>query len=236
MLKSRFVIALILIASSASMTARSNAWSQVKQPEEVIEAYKVCETFAHILSERDFSDAFEATFVKDRNRRRAIALKDGEFDSNLKVDDQTIINAYKNRMQLLFSSLPLASPDSKEQEELFFPPQIREMLERQPPKDDEEFRKYAVQLEQDVAAFTQHLTRLAGSNPVVAERIRKFKAETTVRDFKPPAGSVVRPVIDPYDGPVVKRNEPHYEINGFTIIREGAHMKIVGIRFFTRLF
>lgn len=231
-----WIVVLIAACSIAEALGRNES-SQVKQPEEVIEAYKVCETFEHVLAENlDFSTAFEATFVKDKARRRAIALKDGEFDSDLKVDDETIISAYKNRMQLLYSLLPLTSPDNDEQEALFFPPPIREVLKRQPPTDAQAFRAYGVQLEHDVVTFREHLSRLAASNPVVAERIQKFKAEVRSRDFVPPNGSEVKPLIDNYEGRVVKKNEPHYEINGYTVIREDSHMRIAGIRFFTRLF
>lgn len=231
------VVAMLVLTCSFSRTARSDGRVQVKQPAEVIEAYKVCKTFEHILAkDLDFSAAFEATFVKDKTRRRAVALKDGEFDSDLNVDDEIIINAYKNRMQLFYSLLPLTSPDNDEQEALFFPPQIKEILNRQAPKNTEEFRAYSVQLERDVAVFRQHLTRLTANHPVVAERVENFRAEAMARDFEPPTGSVVRPLFDNYDGRVIKKNEPHYEIHGYTVIREGGQMRIAGIRFFNRLF
>jgi hypothetical protein len=35
---------------------------------------------------------------------------------------------------------------------------------------------------------------------------------------------------------VLTKGESYYQIEGYTVVREGGEMKIAGIRFFTRLF
>jgi hypothetical protein len=53
---------------------------RVRQPREVVEAYRVCQQFQELLAEDlDFDRAFEATFTKDAKRRREIAITEGEF-------------------------------------------------------------------------------------------------------------------------------------------------------------
>ena len=109
------------------------AAQRVRQPREVIEAYRVCEQFQTLLAQDlDFDRAFEATFTKNASRRRAIAISEGEFgDLDLaKVDDATLIDAFKARMEVIYLMLPLASPDSNEEEALFFPPAMKAILER----------------------------------------------------------------------------------------------------------
>ena len=105
----------------------SGSAQRVRQPRDVIEAYRVCQRYQTLLAENiDFDRAFEATFTKDASRRREIAITEGEFgDLDLvKVDDATLIKAFKARMQILYLMLPLASPDSNEEQALFFPSQV----------------------------------------------------------------------------------------------------------------
>src|SRR5215216_4246624 len=86
---------------------------RVRQPREVIEAHRVCQRYQTLMAENlDFDQAFEATFTKDASRRREIAITEGEFgDLDLaKIDDATLIKAFKARMQILYLMLPLASP------------------------------------------------------------------------------------------------------------------------------
>src|SRR5690242_4572589 len=90
---------------------------RVRQPREVIDAYRTCQRFQALMAENlDFDRAFEATFTRNASRRREIAITEGEFgDIDLaKVDDATLIEAFKARMQILYLMLPLASPDSNE--------------------------------------------------------------------------------------------------------------------------
>jgi hypothetical protein len=216
-----------------------NTQAQFKQPPDVLAAYRVCETFQKILAKDiDFASAYEATFTKDIARRRAVALRDGEFGSvNLDhVGDDLVIDAYKNRMQLIYLMLPLAGPDSNEEERLFFPQEIKEILDRKAPSDPQRFAAYVDQLEQDVMRFRNHMDQLAREHVSVRERIQRFKTDISSGSFAPPKDSLVRPQQSTDDSRGLKKNEKYYEIEGYTVVREGAAMKIVSIRFFTRLF
>ena len=97
-------IFILLIATMLVPVALGQQKSQtVKQPPEVINAYRVCEEFQKILSQKlDFNAAFDSTFTTDKSRQRGIAIKDGEFGDIdfASVDDQTLINAYKSRMSV----------------------------------------------------------------------------------------------------------------------------------------
>jgi hypothetical protein len=222
-----------------SICGSYQAWAQSKQPSDAVQAYRLCATFQHLLGEDlDFGRAYEATFARNTARRRAIAIKDGEFDDAdlTNVDDVTIINAYKSRMQLFYLMLPLAGPDSNEEAALFFPPQIKQIFNRKGPDDPKEFAAFASQLNRDVLQFREHMDRLAARYPTVAERIRRFKTEMLSVQSTPPKNFKVEPQQNPYDGPVVHKDEKYYEMEGYTVIREGSEMRIVGIRFFTRLF
>ncbi len=215
------------------------AFSQksVRQRKDAIEAYRVCNQFKTLMAEDlDFDRAFEATFARNAARRREIAITEGEFDGDALagVDTPTLVDAFKSRMQLLFLMMPLFSPSNAEEEATFFPPKFKEMLKRQPPETASEFTSYAAQLKRDVGEFRAHLNQLAQRNPNVAERIREFK-----RDFgkkvEPPAGPV-KPLTAYSRGRVLGLKEEYYQIGEYAVIREGAQMRIVGIRFFSRLF
>lgn len=234
----RYLMMSALLIITASPGRNGNLFSQEKQSREVVEAYRVCHRFQTLLAESlDFDRAYEATFTKNMSRRREIAISDGEF-GNLdltSVDDVTLISAYKSRMQIFYLMLPLASPDNNEQETLFFPPDIKKIFQRKPPRATEEFHSFAAQLERDVRQFRQHLERLAKQYPAVADRVRKFKTEELSEKFEPP-NQVVQPLYAYSRGRVLSKDEPYYSINGYTVIREDGQMRIVGIRFFTRLF
>src|SRR5687768_7008324 len=106
-----------LLTSSAHVRAQ-----KVKQPQEVIKAYSVCNRYQRMLAKTlDFGAAFEATFTRDKARRRQIAITDGEFgDVDVaNIDDATLISAYKSRMQIFYLGLPLITAESKKQEERF---------------------------------------------------------------------------------------------------------------------
>jgi hypothetical protein len=209
----------------------------VRQPREVIEAYHVCQRFQTLMAENlDFDRAFEATFTKNASKRREIAITEGEFGEVelAKVDDATLLKAFKARMQIIYLMLPLASPDSNEEEALFFPPEIKAIFQRKPPPTPEEFAGYAQQLQQDATAFRAHLNQLAARYPRVAERVRKFKLELSKTPEVP--ASKVEPLTSYSKGNVLGPNEKYYQIGDYAVIREGAQMKIIGIRFFSRLF
>ena len=210
---------------------------RVRQPRDVIEAYRVCQRFQTLLAEDlDFDRAFEATFTKNASRRREIAIYEGEFgDVDLaKIDDATLLQAFKARMQIFYLLLPLASPDSNEEQALFFPPETKAIFERKPPPTPDEFPAYAQQLQRDAAAFRAHLNQLAARNPRVAQRVRRFKQDL-LQLPRLPAGKV-EPLTSYSKGHVLGPDEKYYQIGDYALIREGREMKIIGIRFFSRLF
>jgi hypothetical protein len=212
---------------------------QVKQTPEVVEAYRVCESFEHLLGENlDFDRAYEATFTKDAARRRAIAVADGEFGgrSAAGVSDELLVKAYKLRMQIFYLMLPLVSPGGEEEAALFFPPDIEAVLKRERPDDARGFGEYVSQSERDVALFRTHLERLSAGRASVAERVRKFKSEARSAKLAPPAGHKVEPLRGYYRSQVLGKDEPYYEIDGCVVAREQGRMRIVGLRFFNRLF
>ena len=210
---------------------------RTRQSREVVEAYRVCERFQTLMAEDlNFDRAFDATFTTDASRRREIAITEGEFgDVDLaKVDDATLIKAFKARMQILYLMLPLASPDSNEEEALFFPLEIKAVFERKPPQAATEFPAYTQQIERDARNFRTHLNQLATRYPRVAERVRKFKLDLS-KTPKLPA-SKVQALTSYSRGHVLAPNEKYYQIGDYAVIREGKQMKIIGIRFFSRLF
>lgn len=210
---------------------------RVRQPHEVIDAYRVCQRFQTLLAENlDFDRAFEATFTKDAARRREIAIYEGEFGELelKKVDDATLLRAFKARMQIVYLMLPLASPDSNEEQALFFPPAIEKIFKRDPPERSEEFPAFAQQLERDAVALREHLNQLAARYPRVAQRVRRFKQDLLQMPELP--ASRVEPVTSYSRGHVLEPQEKYYQIGDYAVIREGREMKIIGIRFFSRLF
>lgn len=228
-----FFIALLLLMFSYQTRA------QVKQAREVIEAYAVCNQFQQIMSkDLNFSDAFEATFAKDEKRRREIALRDGEFGGEdlSSVDTATLVGAYKNQMQLFYLMLPLASPADYEEERLFFPSTIKEIFKRDRPESAKDFQAFAAQLEKDVVTFRSHLNDLSARNPRVAQRVENFKHDALTGKVVPPKTRRVTPERGGSTGRAVWENEPYYQLESYTVVREGTQMKIVAIRFFTKLF
>ena len=231
------IVMLVTPALFAIPTGQQGA-RPVKQSAEVVQAYRVCEQFQKVLSQNlDFNAAFEATFTKNKTRQRAIAIKDGEFGNIdfASIQDQTLINAYKARMQLLYLMFPLASPGDNEQT-LFFPPHIKAMFTRKGPDTTAEFAAFASQIDRDTKDFRLHLDNLAARYPSVAERIRKFKSDLISGDFGPPKLSIVEPMKYDGGGTVLTKNESYYQIEGYTVVPEGGELKIVGIKFFTRMF
>jgi hypothetical protein len=210
---------------------------RVRQSREVVEAFRVCRQFQTLMAEDlDFDRAFEATFTKSAARRREIAITEGEFGSLdfSHVNNATLIDAFKSRMQIFYLLLPLASPNNNEDEDLFFPPAIKAIFERKPPASVEDFSAYAVQLKRDVADLRAHLNQLAGRYPRVAERIREFKSDLS-KPIELPQHKV-KPLTAYSKGKVLGLREEYYQIGDYAVIREAGQMRIVGIRFFSRLF
>lgn len=226
---------LTLIVIFAPNVSSQSPPKHVEQPKEVIEAYRVCEQFQKLLVEDlDFNRAFEATFTKDARRRREIAIAEGEF-GNLdlsRVDDATLIDAFKSRMQITFLFLPLLGPETKAEEELFFPDSIKPIFERKPPADPRQFASYIAQLKRDAVDFRVHIDQLAARNASVAERIRQFKADAS-HPIEIPTNYKVEPLISYSRGRVLASHEQYYKIGSYAVIREGNEMRIIGIRFFT---
>ena len=223
------ILCLVLFGPAVAQRARP--------PREVVDAYRVCEKFQTLMAQDlDFDRAFEATFTKNASRRREIAIAEGEFgDLDLaKVDDATLLDAFKARMQIVYLMLPLASPDSSQEETLFFPPKIKTIFERKPPEAVNEFASYSLQLKRDASDFRAHLNELASRYPRVAERVRQFKLDLSKTPKLPT--SRVKPLTSYSKGHVLGAKEKYYQIGDYAVIREGAQMRIIGIRFFSRLF
>ena len=230
----KFICAVLIVCSCVGA---GFGQTRARQRKDVIEAVRVCNRFKTLFAENlDFDRAFEATFVRNAARRREIAITEGEFngDNLASVDTATLVDAFKGRMEMLFLTMPLFSPETDEMAATFFPPKFKEALKREPPEAVSEFAAYAAQLKRDVAEFRAHLDQLAQRYPSVAERIRDFK-----RDFgKPiePPAQPVKPLIAYSRGHVLGLKEEYYQIGEYSVIREGREMRIIGIRFFTRLF
>jgi len=222
----------LLIAGYAQVQAQ-----KVKHSRAVIEAHRVCNEYQKLLAEDlDFDRAFEATFSKNPARRRQIAISEGEFGEIdlTRVDTGSLIAAFKSRMQLLYLMLPLISPANKEQEEHFFPPPIKAIFERKAPQTAAAFPSFSRQLKRDATDLRAHLDQLAARDPSVAERIRNFK--TDLSKEIPLPQHTVHPLTAYSKGEVLPLSAYYYQIGSYAVIREQGQMKIIGIRFFNRLF
>jgi geranylgeranyl reductase family protein len=221
---------LVLVVVAILLAAHSQALAQkVKQPPEVLAAYRVVNRFQELLAaDLDFDRAYEATFPKDPARRRAIAIAEGEFGDIdfTKVDDATLITAYKNQMQLLFFTLLLIDPDKSESR---LPPRIKEIHSRGLPNSTEEFYLFTETLKEDVAELRVYLNR----EPAAARRLRLFKLALAKPLIPPRTNYVIKPLTSYSKGKVLGQNEPYYQIDAYSVIREGSEMKIIGLRFFT---
>lgn len=236
MLKTSFAISLLIVAAVIN-TYGQRAPKRVKQPREVIDAYRVCSEFQRIYAEDfDFERAFEATFVRDPARRRAIAIAESELGNAVdlaEVDDATLISIYKDQMQLLFSLL-LVLPDDEVDKAALLPPEIEDIYDRvrASPKDAQELREYAAQLKRDVVNVRSHVDGLVAKNPAIALRVRKLK-EYLLTELKPPVNYLVKPLTSYSKGKALDLKDEYYRIDTYSVIREGGEMKIIGIRFFT---
>jgi hypothetical protein len=243
MIKKCFAIFLCLIvaANVSSQTRSKPAQKQttVKQPPEVVAAYEVCREFQRLFGEDlDFDRAYESTFTKDPVRRRAIARAEIEVsDVDLsQIDDATLIGIYKDETQLFWLMLMLIDADGKVEKDVLSPPEIDSVFDhfRVRPKTAQELKEYAAQLKQDVIVVKAHLNQLAAKHVSVAERVRDMKKGLS--ELKLPDTYVVKPLTSYRNSHVLRADEKYYQIGNYEVVRENGEMKIIGIRFFTRLF
>lgn len=236
MIKISLVLSLLIVA--AVDVSAQRAQKRVKQPQEVIEAYRVCNEFQRLFAEDlDFSRAFEATFTKDPARRRAIAIAETQFGEvdPAQIDDATLISIYKNQVQAFWLVMLLIN-ETIEKSELF-PPEIEDLVDRVRPslKDAEEVRTWAAELNKDLATLRAHFNRIAAKYPSIGDGIRGMKRELA-KGLQLPATHVVKPLASYSKGHVLDLKEEYYQIDNYSVIRENGEMKIIGIRYFTRLF
>ena len=232
MIKTCLAISLLIVAVFA------NAYGQsVKQPREVIEAYRVCEEFQRLFAEDlDFDRAFEATFTKDPRRRRELAIAESELGhiADLdRIDDATLIGIYKNQSQLLFPLLILIDAKSHIARSVLLPPHIEAIYDRGrvKAKDAQGLRDYAEQLKRDVIDVRSHIDQLVTNYPAFALRVQEFK-KAFLRELKPP-DHVLKPLTAYSKGKVLDLKEEYYQIKEYSVIREKGEMKIVGMRWFS---
>lgn len=235
------LLCLVAITNVASQTRPKSAQKQpaVKQPPDVVEAYAVCREFQRLFGEDlDFDRAYEATFTKDPARRRAIAR--AEIDLNdvdlSQIDDATLIGIYKDETQLFWLLILIMAAEDQVPKAELLTDEINSIYDRfrVRPKTTEELREYAKQLKQDVAVVRAHLNQLAAKHGAVAEQIEKMKKGLS--ELKLPDTHVVQPLTSYRNTNVLRANEKYYEIGNYEVVREKGEMKIIGIRFFTRLF
>lgn len=238
MIKNYFVWCVCVVVAAVASIQGQSLSKPVKQPREVVEAYRVCNAFQRLIAQDlDFDRAFEATFTKDAQRRRQISIAESEFGDagQASVDDATLVSIYKSHMQIFFLMLPLLSPANKEQEALFFPPEIKKIFDQKPPRTPEEFPAYAVLVKGYATDFRAHLNRLAAKYPFIAKRVREFKRDTLGKRLEPPA-HVVQPLTAYSRGQVLRVDEEYYQVGDYAVIRENGEMRIIGIRTLARLF
>jgi hypothetical protein len=225
----RLLLICVCVFAVADALAQSPA-KQVKQPGEVIEAYRVCSEFQRILAENlDFDRAFEATFVKDPARRREVAIAEGEHGNGdlSQVDTATIVAIFKTQAQGLILMLPLLFADGQEDE--LFPPSMKAAFDVKPPDDPQKLQAYAAELQRHVIELRAHVEKLAAGNPTVAKNREEYKKHL-LKVLEPP-NRVVKPLTAYSKGKVLLLHEKYYQIDDCAVIREDGHMKLVGYIF-----
>ena len=236
MIKTCFAISLLIVAAVADAYSQ-RASKLMKEPREVLEAYEVVTEFRRLFAEDlNFDRAFEATFTKDPARRRAIAIAESQLDVAVEaVDDATLLSIYKSQTQIFFMLLPLANPNDTAEAALLVPPEIRSIFDRKKPTTPEELPAYAAQRSRDVEQLRAHINQLAAQHAAFADLVRKMKEHLFLKELDMPT-EVVKPHTSYGRGSVLRPDEPYYQIDDYTVIREGGEMKIVGIRLFYRMF
>jgi hypothetical protein len=204
----------------------------VKQPPEVIEAYRVCNEFQRLLAENfDFERAFEATFTKDPARQREVAIAEGEHgDGDLsQVDTDTVVGIYKSQAQLLILLLPMLFAGAEDDKAELFPPPFEAMLEGKPPNDPLQLQAYAAQLKRYIPPFRTHVEKVKERNSSVAKNIQAYHAHLS-KPVEPP-NRVVKPMTGYSKGRVLRPDEKYYQIDDCALIREGGQMRLIGYTF-----
>ena len=230
MIKIQLLICVLLFAVS-NVLAQSPA-KPVKQPPEVIEAYRVCNEFQRLVAETfDFDRAFEATFTKDLGRRREIAIAEGEHGEGdlSRVDTDTVVGIYKDQAQLLILLLPMLFSGGDENKAELFPPPFEAMFKQKPPNDPLQLPAYAAQLKRDIPAFRAHVQKVAERNSSVAKNIQEYKKHL-LKPVEPPS-QVVKPMTGYSKGRVLRPDEQYYQIDDCAVIREGGQMRLIGYTF-----
>lgn len=236
-LLSLLLLKLIIGFAFASIANGFQLSRPVKQTPEVIEAYNVCRRFQQLIGENlDFARAYEATFTKNTVRRRKIAIVDGEFKNKdfSKISNDLLIDAYKQRMQIFYLMLVLAGADKGQSSNDSL--EIEKIVKREPPLDTQNFPDYVSQLKRDADFLRSHLDILISQNPSFANSLRKFKAEILSEKLEPPTNYKVAPSNGYYSERMLRKDERFYEIKGYILTKEKGKMRIVGIKFFNRLF
>ena len=224
-------VCLIVVVSGLGQTRSKSAKQRrpVKQPPEVVEAYRVCNEFQQVLAENfDFERAFEATFTKNPARRREVAIAEAEHgDGDLsQVDTDTVVGIYQGAAQLLILLLPLMFADGDDAKPELFPPPFEAMFERKPPNDPKQLPAYAAQLKRDIPVFRAHVEKLAEKNSSVAKNIQQYRAHL-LTPVEPP-NRIVKPITGYSKGRVLLPSEEYYQIDDCAVIREGGQMRLIG--------
>ena len=227
-------VCLIVVVSGLGQTRSKSAKQRrpVKQPPEVVEAYRVCNEFQQVLAENfDFERAFEATFIKDPARRREVAIAEAEHgDGDLsQVDNDTVVGIYTGAAQLLILMLPLMFADGDDAKPELFPPPFEAMFEQKPPNDPQQLPAYAAQLKRDIPLFRAHVEKVAEKNSSVAKNIQQYKAHL-LTPVEPP-NRIVKPMTGYSRGRVLLPREEYYQIDDCAVIREGGQMRLIGYTF-----
>lgn len=225
------LILIVCLTSAVSDVSGQSRSKRVKQPHEVIEAYRVCSEFQRLLAENfDFDRAFEATFVKDPARRREVAIAEADHgDGDLaQVDTATVVDIYKAQSQLLILVFPLLFVDREDAQTELFPPRFESTIKRKPPNDPQ-LQAYAAQLKRDVTDFRAHVEKLATTNTAVANNVAEYK-KFLLKPLVPPS-RVVKPLTAYSRGRVLRLDEKYYQIEDCAVIREGGKMRLIGYTF-----
>ena len=227
----KFLSIFVCLFAATNALAQSRA-KPVKQPPEVIEAYRVCNEFQRLVAETfDFDRAFEATFTKDLGRRREIAIAEGEHGEGdlSQVDTDTVVGIYKDQAQLLILLLPLLFAGGDQDKAELVPPAIEAIFDRKPPNDSQQLQEYASQLERGIPALRAHVQKLAERNSSVAKNIQEYK-KYLLKPVKPP-NQVVKPLTGYSKGRVLRPEEKYYQIDDCAVLREDGQMRLIGYTF-----
>ena len=224
------MVCLTAVVSQASGQSRSK---RVRQPREVVEAFRVCAEFRRLLAEDlDFDRAFEATFVKTPTRRREIAIAESNLGvSDLsQVDDATLVEIYKNQSQILILMLPLVFLNQDEKED-FSDPTLEAIIARVRREGPHNYKDYAHELKRGVAELRAHVDKRAAQSASVAQGVRQYK-DYLLKPLEPP-NRIVKPLTAYSKRRVLPLKAKYYQIDDCAVVREGGQMKLIGYTFFS---